>query len=195
MEISPQQASEALKDINTVGQRTRDVAAYRTAAPILILWGVVWTVCFGVTHFSPHAAALAWLIGDVVGIAGTAVLGWILPRRGPVLSESARKVGRRLGWFWFLLFLFADAWLAILWPWRAEQFGTFVVTLVMFAYVVMGLWLEMRFMTVLGVIGGALATGAYLASLSIPGQLNLWLAIGGGGVLLASGIYLKVRWG
>ena len=34
----------------------------------------------------------------------------------------------------------AKIWLAVLWPWRVEQAGLFLVTLIMFAYVVMGLW-------------------------------------------------------
>ena len=193
MEVSREQADEVLKDIELVAQRARDATVYRTMAPIMMLWGAVLATCFSVTHFAPHAAGMAWLIGDGLGLAGTALLGWILPRRGPVVSKSANKLGRRVGWFWFLLCTFASSWLFILWPWHPDQLGTFIVSLAMFAYVVLGLWLEMRPMIVIGLVVALLATGAYFASLVVPGYLNLWLAIVGGGALLVSGIYLYLK--
>lgn len=195
MEPMVNEAKEMLAEVEATGRRTRDAAAYRVAGPILALWGVVWAVCFSVTQFAPHAAGWAWLAGDGVGLAGTAWLGWVLPRHGPVLSESSKRLGRRLGGFWLALFVFAGGWLAVLWPWHGVELGVFGVTLVMFAYVVMGLWLEMRFMTVLGFVVAGLAFAGYFVSPELPGWVNLWLAVVGGGSLLASGVYLKVRWG
>jgi hypothetical protein len=48
-------------------------------------------------------------------------------------------------------------------------------------------------MIVIGLVVALLATGAYFASLVVPGYLNLWLAIVGGGALLVSGIYLYLK--
>ena len=62
-----------------------------------------------------------------------------------------------------------------MWPWRGEQLGMFVVTLVMFAYVVMGLWLDMQFLLRLGLLGTLLAGVGYVFSRAIPGYLDLWL--------------------
>ena len=82
------------------------------------------------------------------------------------------------------------------WPWNGDQIGVFLVTLVMFAYLVMGLWLEVPFLTGLGLAVTALAAGGYFASMFFfPGYLSLWMAVTGGGALLSSGIYLVRKWG
>ena len=69
--------------------------------------------------------------------------------------------------------------------------GAFITTAIMFAYVVMGLWLRMAFLTALGVLVTALTLGGYL--LFYPEWLNLWMAFTGGGAVLASGVYLTWR--
>lgn len=194
-DISPQQASEALQDVEAVTSQTRDKLAYKSVGPILILWGVIWITCFCMTHFVPRLAWWAWSIGDGIGLAATAVIAVRAARHGPVRSNAAKREGRRVGWCWFLLFAYADIWLVVLWPWRADQLVIFMVTLVMFAYVMMGLWLKMRFMVWLGLIITVLATGGYFGSMFVPGYLDLWLAITGGGALLVSGVYLTRKWG
>jgi hypothetical protein len=192
MELTQDQASEALREVEAAGRRARLQAGYRVAAPILVLWGVIWAACFAITQWAPEVAGWAWLVGDALGLAATAVLGWWLPRRGPVLSRSAGRVARRVGLFWLLLFGFGDLWLALFWPWNAAQFGVFVVTLVMFAYVAMGLWLEMWFMTLLGAVVAALAAGGYFLPAIASAYLYLWLAVTGGGALLVSGLYMHM---
>ena len=97
-------------------------------------------------------------------------------------------------WMWLLLFLYGEIWLVVLWPWRPEQLGVFGVTLVMFAYVIMGLWLELRFMLWLGLGVTAAACAGYVLSFLVPGYLNLWLGLAGGSALLVSGLFLTLRW-
>ncbi len=195
MEISKKQASEALDQIQQVAKQTKGELKYRYVGAILILWGVIWLVCFSITHFKPKIAGWAWLVGDCIGLGITAFLAWKAAKKSPVLSEKAKREGRRFGWFWFSLFVFADIWLAVLWPWSGNQLGVFLVTLVMFAYVAMGLWLEMWFMFWLGLVVTILATGIYFLSFLFPGYLNICLAVAGGGALTISGIYLMRKWG
>jgi len=194
MEVTQKQAQEALQDVQTVTTDIRGKMTYGMAGPILILWGVVWIVCFAITQFAPRIAGWAWLVGNGLGIAGSLYLGRLRAKAQTVRSNSAKRIGWRLFWFWLLLFLYAAIWLAVLHPWRGEQLGMFLVTLVMFAYVVMGLWLEMRFMLVLGLAVTALAGAGYALSFLVPGYLNLWLGLAGGSALLASGVYLARRW-
>jgi hypothetical protein len=103
-------------------------------------------------------------------------------------------MGWRLFWFWLFLFVYADIWLAVLWPWQAQQLGMFFVTVVMFAYVVMGLWLEMPFLMWLGLAVTGLAGAGYLLSFIAHGYLDLWLGAACGSALLAAGLYLTLRW-
>ena len=194
MEVTQRQAKEALQDVDAVSRSIKGKMAYGIAGPILVLWGTVWVVCFLLTQFAPQISAWGWLVGNSLGIAGSLYLGRLRARTRTVRSESAKRMGWRLFWFWFLLFIYADVWLAILWPWRGEQLGMFLVTLVMFAYVVMGLWLEMGFMLWLGLTVTALAGAGYVLSFWVPGYLNLWLGLAGGSALLASGLYLMRRW-
>jgi hypothetical protein len=194
MEVTQRQAKEALQDVDAVSRSIKGKMAYGIAGPILALWGTVWVVCFLLTQFAPQISAWGWLVGNSLGIAGSLYLGRLRARTRTVRSDSAKRMGWRLFWFWFLLFIYADVWLAILWPWRGEQLGMFLVTLVMFAYVVMGLWLEMGFMLWLGLTVTALAGAGYVLSFWVPGYLNLWLGLAGGSALLASGLYLMRRW-
>ncbi len=195
MDVTGKQAQEALQDVEAVARSVQGKRAYGiVAGPILILWGVVWIVCFALTHFSPRLAAWGWLVGDSLGIAGSLYLARLRGGARAVRSESSKRIGWRLFWFWFLLFIYADIWLAVLWPWRQEQLGVFGVTLVMFAYVVMGLWLEMRFMLWLGLAVTVLAVAGYVVSFVVPGYLDIWLGLAGGSALLASGLYLTLRW-
>ena len=193
MQVTQQQATQALEDIDKVGRKVCDAATNRVAGPILIIWGIIWIACYSICHFAPSLANWAWLVGTAIGVPTTIWLGWIVPRRGPVLSDSDKLLGRRLGWFWFALFIYADIWLAVLWPWQGYQLSVFLITLIMFAYVVMGLWLQDRFWIYLGLLVTALAAVGYFGSMIIPGYLGLYLAIACGGTLLTAGVYLIVR--
>jgi len=194
MEVTEKQAQEALQDVESVAKSVQRKLAYGIAGPILVLWGVVWIVCFALTHFAPQVAGWGWIVGNSLGIVGSLYIGTRGARAGAVRSESSKRMGWKLFWFWFLLFIYGDIWLAVLRPWRGEQLGMFLVTLVMFAYVVMGLWLEMRFMLWLGLAVTVLAGAGYVFSFLVPGYLNLWLGLTGGSALAASGLYLTLRW-
>lgn len=193
MKVTQQQATRALEDIDKVGRKVCDAASNRVAGLILIIWSIICIACYSICHFAPSLSNWAWLVGNSIGVPATIWLGWIVPRRGPVLSDSDRLLDKRLAWFWFAIFIYADIWLAVLWPWQGYQLSVFLITLIMFAYVVMGLWLRDRFWIYLGLLVTALAAGGYFGSMVIPGYLGLYLAIACGGTLLAAGIYLIVR--
>ncbi len=186
-------AEAALREADREGLAIRRRLAYQEVGPILILWGVIWVACFLTAHYRPGWTGWAWTVGDVVGILGTIYLGWVRPLRGPVRSEAAREEGRRLFAFWVAVLAYGVLTLIVLAPWRHEQFLTFVVTFIMFAYVVMGLWLRFRFMVVLGLVVTAAAVVGYFLSPRGWGTLNLWLAATGGAALLGSGLYLTVQ--
>lgn len=194
MEITPKEAQELLRETDSVAKEMRAKRAYGVVGPILVAWGAVWIVCFGITHFVPTISGTAWLVGDAFGIAASIYVGHRKARCGEVQSEASKQLGWRLFWFWLFLFIYADIWLAVLRPSRGEDIGLFIVTLVMFAYVVMGLWLGMRFLLWLGLLGTLLAVAGYVFSMAVPGYLDLWLGLTSGTALFGSGIYLTLRW-
>ena len=186
MGVTAERAGELLDQVDQVARTTRQRATYDGLGPILIVWGVI---C--VAQFAPAAAWWTWLVGDTVGIGATVYLGWIRPRGGPILGKSLRREERKLMVFWAFVFIYGTGWLAVLWPWQTEQLALFCVTLVMFAYVVMGLWLDMPFLFWLGLAVTVIAGGGYvLLPLVLPGYLNLWLGLAVGGALAGSGVYL-----
>jgi hypothetical protein len=145
-------------------------------------------------HFAPRISAWGWFIVDALGIAGSIYIGQCHKSATGVQSESSRRLGWRLFWFWLFLFVYAGIWLAILWPWNGQQLGMFLVTVVMFAYVVMGLWLKVPLWIWLGLAVTGLAGAGYLSPLVAHGYLDLWLGATGGSALLAVGLYLMLRW-
>jgi len=196
MEMDQGQAREILGQVRQAARDMQAHASYAIAGPILALWGAIWITCFTITQFAPANAGWGWLAGNAFGLVGSYLAS---RRRSPVAddTELSRRLRRKLFVFWLALFVFGDIWLALLWPWTGAQLGVFAVTLVMFAYIVMGLWLDMPFLAWLGVLVTILAAGGYVGCLlaaQIRGYLNLWVGLTGGGALLAAGIYLMRRW-
>lgn len=194
MEITAKEACQALQGAESIAKGVREKLLYGFVGPILILWGAVWMVCFAISHFAPHIAGWGWLIGAGLGDAGSIYIGRRRKKAGMVRSEASRRLGRKLLAFWLFLTLFGGIGLAMLWPWRGEQLGAFLVTQVMFGYVVMGLWMDKPFLVWLGLAVTALAGTGYALSFFVPGYLDLWLGFTGGSALLASGFYLTLRW-
>jgi len=191
MDANQVAARQALNEIEQAVAQTRRAIAAGIAAPILMLWGVLWAGAFAATYAWPGRGGLAWLVADGLGMVGMAAICWRLRRRAAVRSEAARRLGRRLFWFWFLLFAYGFVWLRLLEPQREGQIEAFIVVLVMFAYVVMGLWLESGFLMGLGLVVTALTMAGYFL---LGTAFDLWMAITGGGALFASGLYMRWKW-
>jgi hypothetical protein len=61
----------------------------------------------------------------------------------------------------------------------------------MFAYIVIGLWFAAYFMVWLGLaVTAATLTGFFL----FTQYYCLWMAVTAGGLLLGTGLYLRIRW-
>jgi hypothetical protein len=190
MRPNSEEAAKILNEVADVSKHVHHRASFGIVGPILIIWGTIWIVCFNITHFKPGISAWSWLIGNMIGITGSLYFGRMHPRATAIQSDTAKQTSRRLFWFWLLLFVYADIWLAILWPWGTEQLGTFIVTLIMFAYVVLGIWLGLHFLLWLGLGVTGVAVAGYFMSSMIPGYQNLLLGLLGGSALLVSGLYL-----
>jgi hypothetical protein len=196
MEITRKEAEDVLQQVDQVAKEVHGKLAYGRAGPILTIWGCIWIVCFTLGHFAPKSSGVAWLVGDAIGIVASIYIG-MRGRTATVRRDSSKRLGWKMFWFWVFLFVYGDIWLAVLWPWRGEQLGVFLITLVMFAYVMIGLWSEMKFLLWLGLSITLVAGAAYAISLADPRYLrylDLWLGCTCGTALLASGLYLTFRW-
>lgn len=190
-DVTSKSAQRSLDDIEDTIAQARYFAA-AAASPILYLWGGVWVAAYGLCQFFPDLSGQIWAILCTLGGVGTGILS----RNAPVRSES----DARFGISWIILFAFAAVWFAVLIPWeqlkhfdyseRQRSMGAYGATLAMFAYVMMGLWWD-RFFMWLGLAVTALTLVGYFA---VPAYFNLWMAVFGGGLLLASGLLIKRRW-
>jgi len=193
MEITKEQAQDSLEQIHTVVNRTHRAIAADYVSPLLILWGFIFIAAYLGTHFFPARAFHIWMALDAIGLIGTFLICWQQFRSAsPIKVSPADKIGWRMFWLWTLLFTYIFIWLNILAPVKAVQMNAFIVTAIMFASVVNGLWLRNSFMVWFGLAVTAITLFGFH---SVPRSYYcLWMAVMAGGAFLASGLYLRVRW-
>jgi hypothetical protein len=188
MNISPNEAEEALTAIQSMMKKTRRAISSSGAYMFLIVWGVIWLLGFLGSQFLPQEiGGYAWMILDTLGGILSAIIG-IRMGRG-VRSSSPTTSGKRIGIFWSLLFLYCFAAVAISWPADGKQLAMYIL-FVMVGWIAMGLLLSFASVWP-GLIITALALIGYFL---LPGIFYLWMALLGGGVMIVLGLYIRSRW-
>ena len=191
MDVSQEEARASLSTVRDVMNHTHRAIASAYANPLLILWGVLWIVAFTSTHFYLAYAFYIFMTMAAAGGVGTAVICWIFRSKAPIQETTGPKLGRRVAIFWLLLCVYMTIWLFLLAPFSGLQCNAFICTASMFAYIVMGLWFDNRFMIVLGLA----LTAATLAGFYILRDIyGLWMAIVGGGTIFGTGLYIRSKW-
>ena len=199
MTISKEEARKALQEISNTTELTRRAIIEGCSAPILILWGVIWILCYGASHFFPENGYRAWLIGAPAGGIGS----WILGMRFQASVSSPHDF--KIGMTWLVLLVFATVWTFLLMPFgmnitmidgsgvnaaMQRKMGAYGATLPMFLYVVGGMWFG-RFFVYLGILITAATLVGYLF---ISSWFYLWMAVTGGGAFIASGVFIRKFW-
>jgi hypothetical protein len=193
--VSKDEALASLAEIQRVVVQTRRTLASGAAAPILILWGLIWIVGFADTQFHPDGAGRVWTFLNTGGIAATFALRlWRRSVKSPVSNLVLAS--------WCVLMGYGALWIVLVAPWMLPGMGgmsvppwgmripAFCCTAVMCGYVIMGLWLS-RFYVWLGLgVTAATVIGYY----ALPHWFSLWMAIFGGGALLAAGLFTRRCW-
>jgi hypothetical protein len=191
--ITKEEAQASLEEIDRIILLTRRGIARAGTAPIVIMWGIIWMIGFAGVQFFPEHTNKLWTALDVIGISGSFLSGF-WSRKSPIKSPYHGKIGLS----WLLLFAFGVIWLCLLAPWQGShaavrlgrQMAAYWSTVPMFAYIIMGLWLD-RFFLVLG----TLVTLATLAGYYfITDTFFLWMAVVGGGSLVAGGVFIRKYW-
>ena len=195
MSVTPEEARKSLDEIRSAAERTSRTAAYAGADVLFILWGVIWALGYGCTYFLPTVTLWVWTGLDVIGIASTI---WVGMRYAAVKSG----VGKRIGFFWFLLYVYVNLWIVMLWPFLKVQgheqsmdfwkhISTLGLTVPMFAFVVVGLWLEHMMIWIGLAVTALAAAGLYLIPLP---YFWLYLGVAAGGTLIGTGLFARRRW-
>ncbi len=191
MNVSQEEAQASLSAVRDATVRTQRAIASAYANPLLILWGMLWIIAFTAAHFYLSYAFHIFTAMAAVGGVGTAVICLVFHSKGPIQETSGPKLGWRIAVFWILLCVYIPIWLFLLAPFSGLQCNAFICTAAMFAYIVMGLWFDSRFMIVLGLaLTAATLVGFYI----LRDYYCLWMAFVGGGALLGTGLYIRLRW-
>ncbi len=200
MNMTPDEARLALEDAGRVAENTRTVAALAGTDIIVMLWGAIWVAGFLWSHIVtvagwPGIFHAGWFLLVAVGVTAMIVAE---KRRQPPIKNT---VGRRIGLFWWTLYGYCYLGLSVLCsngnqvllhsgPNGSKAMAAINALIPMFAYVVMGLWLEQNFFIWIGLGLTALTAAAYFLFLPVFFPL---MAVAGGGVLFGCGFWMRLR--
>lgn len=189
MDMSEKDARQSLNQIQNASAQMRKAVASSYAGDSLILWGVLWAGAFTIAHFYLAYAFHIFMAMAAVGGIGTFVIWRVFHSKAPVKNSSG--LWWRMFWFWTFLFIYIFIWLSILAPFSGLQCNAFICTVVMFAYIVLGLWFESYFMVFLGL---AVTAATLIGYHFLTPYYCLWMAVMGGGALLGTGLYIRICW-
>jgi hypothetical protein len=185
MNLSHDEAQEALSAVQQVTQQTRRAIANGSSPYHMILWGVGWFLGFLLTHILPSDyQAWIWMALTIPAMFLSAFLGIRTGRRIRIPG------GLNIGLLWLAVFVYSSLNIWIAQPTELEQVSILLVIFMMFGYVIMGIWVE-RAASIVGLLVTALALIGYFL---LPTLFNLWMAFLGGGTLFISGIYILRKW-
>jgi hypothetical protein len=187
--ITDQQAKESLEMIQqTTAKIKKAKASY--ASPWLILWGALWIAVYTACHFFGQHSNLIFTGMGIIGSIGSGLLVWRDKTKTPLRDTSSNPLDKKILRFWGFLALYVVIWIMIVRP-DSFELNVVIVTAVMFAYVVMGLFYEVKLMIILGIFVTAITLLAYFF---FKEYYCLLIAGFGGGSLLGTGIYMRLMW-
>lgn len=175
-------AAAALDDIATIERRIHASLFYDGSGDILIAWGIVCVCGYLFSWLHPRNSLYVWLALDGVGLAATLA---ILTRHIPRARWRVGLVQRVATYAAFIVFgVLMHIEFA---PVRFRQDAVFWPTLVLFGYVLLGIWAGWRLAyfaiaVMLLVLIGFFAFGHWL----LP-----WLAVVFGGGLILGGLWIR----
>ena len=189
MKVTPIEAEEALADIQSVMQKTRQSIASSNVHISLIVTGSVWMIGFLCTQFLSGAiVAYIWIGLSILGSTLASILSLRTSKR--VHSPTAAATAKRVGLTWLLLAVFCAAAIAVAWPLDGKQLTVFIILFVMIGWLEMGLLLSIISIWPGLIIIALILVGYFL----LPDIFYLWIAILGGGGMIALGLYIRSRW-
>jgi len=189
MNISHNEAEEALAAIQTMAQKTRHSIASGSAYISPIITGIVWLIGFTATQFlTAPLIVWIWLVTSIIGSAMATFMGIRTGKRVRIASSAV--TGKRILTFWVLLVLFAAAVIAVAHPTDGKQITLLIILFAMIGQMGMGLLLSFAATWWTVPVAAVALIGYFL----VPGWFYLWMGLLGGGVMIALGLYIRNRW-
>jgi hypothetical protein len=182
MPLSPEQAASALSDISRTERRSFSAYGYKSAAPQLILWGVMWFIGYGGTYLIPPLTNWIWLGVVIVGSTGSTLLGM------QTKPKSVPKFSWRIFFTWLTALAAISSVLAIFAPFNGMQVGSLFPLFIGWAYVVIGIWMGWRF-SIAGLAIVALTLFGFFHL--TPESFVLWMTFLGSSILIGTGLWLR----
>ena len=133
-------------------------------------------------------AGYAWMGLDILGGIFSAAVG--IRMGSGVRSSSSTSTGKRIGIFWMLLIFYVVATVAVSWPASGKQMSIYIILFVMVGWMATSLLLSFTSIWP----GLALTAMALIGYFLLPGIFYLWMAILGGGGMIAFGLYIRSKW-
>jgi hypothetical protein len=178
MTLTPDQAVEALKEIEAARGRTRVALNYREGAAYLILWGVLIIAGHVLTQFAPQAARIIWIGVNAAGTAVSCAIGYTRRRETGQGRAAALLVIA-------LALCFGTE--SILWQATGRQISVIWAIHAGAAYMIAGLWLGRAYL----ILGAGVVLLSLFGYLAVEGDFNLWMAVVFGGSVLAGGLWMR----
>lgn len=184
MDISRDDAAQALSDIASAQGRSHLLAGYHIAGPILILWGVIWAVAYtGMGVLPATEWGYVWGPADLVGILGTILLSRRPKRQG---AAGAGTTWRVIGGM-VLAAVFCAGLFSMI---RSNDMNVYMAVPGLITgsiYAALGLGRMTRYLWV-----GTLVIAASLVGFfEFPSILPFWMAATGGGGLIVGGLLFR----
>jgi len=188
LDINPNEAQESLQAIQQMMKKTKHMISSSGAYRFLFLWGAIWLVGFLASQFIQSAlAGYIWACLNVIGGLTSAFIGI---RMGRVVRNESGPSGIRIGAFWWALMLLCALSILVVWPIDWKQFSMLIILFVMAGWIAMAL----LFKAVSVWLGIAIIALAFVGYYLLPDFFFLWMAILGGGGMIAAGFYVRSRW-
>ncbi len=189
MNMSATEAEETLAAIQTMAHKTRRSIASGGTSITLIVTGIVWLVGFLATQFLSGAIVpYIWVGMSILGSLVGVLLGSRLGKR--VRSTSFNVTARRAITFWSLLILYGITIILLARPTDGKQATLFIILFIMIGQLSMGMLLSFSSVWWALLVSALALIGYFL----LPGIFYLWMAILGGGGMIALGLYIRYKW-
>ncbi len=193
MNVSREEALDALSEIDKAGGKMNRLQSYRSSAVFFIIWGLVWFAANLGAYYQPQHSGVIWLVAIAIGSIASTLYGMRLTRGAaseagsPRDAQAASWMGKRMALTSGLVFAFLISLGLILQPTNGAEINALISIFFAFLYMGMGVWLGWRLFAIGLVTAAAILTGFYF----FRDQFALWMAFVGGGALIAAGLWLR----
>lgn len=185
MNLSPQEASAALADIDQTRAAMRRIVSAHRGHYHLLIWGLAWIAMPLTAQFSGDDAVRWFGLICLPAAIASAVVGYV---QGRQIRATVNQ--RFLGALAALLVFAALFPLVLRVTPEPRSLYAYTCLVVLQCYVIAGLWTD-TYLLWIGVLLSILVLAGFFF---LPGVFWWWMAVVGGGGLIGSGLYVRHFW-